>query len=1276
MKQGIQLAVIMMLCPLFVWAQETFSASGVYYKILSATDNTVEIVAGAEKYKNDVRLHTNVTYESKTYTVVAFGEEAFKDCTELTSVAFEYGEDASAFTEIKARAFMGCTSLSGYTIPRTVTAIGEQAFEGCTAMGYVDSEQNALYEVASRVIQRRAFAGCTNLGMMFFPTGVTAIGEEVCAGCTKLYQVNIPKSLTSIGTKAFYGCSAMKEYWIDDENPVYDDRLNGLYFYGIMEKSSRTLLYGGAYSTSQPVNIPEGMLAVAAYAYAQNKVLEYVVIPSTVTSIGEQAFYDCSNLIMVESNIIEPTSAEGVFNNASAIRLRAPFHTLKRYKAADGWKDFKSFEGTHSENDPAIVVTAKSYEITDEDALPTFEYTVTVDGAVGSDEDLDGTVSLSCSAASKPAIGTYTITVDVGQLKNQNVSYTNGKLTVKEAMKETFQKNGITYKVLSYEDKTLEVVAGAEKYSGSVMIPSTVSNGGEDFKVASIGAEAFKDCTGLLSVSMDEMTDFKEIKTRAFMGCTSLEGFRINRYVTSIGEQAFEGCSAMTYMYSVTNALDECASRVVGSRAFAGCSSLSAVSFPTGVTAIGDEALAGCSSLTSVSIGKTMSSIGTRVFADCPKLRAISIDSENSKYTNGADSYNRYFMIDASSKALLYGSAEPNQRTIIPEGVASIAAYAFAKNENLEYLSIPSTVTAIGEQAFAGCGNLAMVNSDIVAPFSVEGVFSNASNIRLSVPFHTLKKYKTTDGWKDFKTFEATHSTNDPAVTITAKSYQINVGDALPEKFEYTVSVAGQAGSDDDLDGTVSITYSGGSSPSAGEYTLSVNTDQLKNMNVTTVAGTLTVVASDPGSDPGTDPGTDPGSDPGTNPGVTGAVTGSLTIENLSNGIVEGSYCTMTFVIKNGTNTECRGSADMAFYDATTNKNLLTAGRGSIVIPPGESYEWSYTDGFNTSYLWRVVATFYPSGGQSITMGDETFRFSSDKVGKEDYYDSTTGLLFTYIDDATCYVMGYDGLNTANLEIPETVNGRKVVNIGYRALENCKNLKTVQLPATVTLIKDQAFSWCSGLTSVQIPSSVTTIGRFSFSGCSSLADVELSEGLETIKREAFYNCSALRSVALPNSVKTVENQAFARCGNMTKLSLPNHPVTYGQAVFQNCTALAEVYSYDTEPEAIDGAIFENYDSSSETTSFTSATLYVPQGTKEKYASLGGWRRFGSKIVEFDATGVQSLKAQSSVFDIYNLQGCKLRSGVSSFDGLPKGIYVIRSADGNTQDKKGKKVVVK
>ena len=221
--------------------------------------------------------------------------------------------------------------------------------------------------------------------------------------------------------------------------------------------------------------------------------------------------------------------------------------------------------------------------------------------------------------------------------------------------------------------------------------------------------------------------------------------------------------------------------------------------------------------------------------------------------------------------------------------------------------------------------------------------------------------------------------------------------------------------------------------------------------------------------------------------------------------------------------------------------------------------------------------------------------------------------------------------------------GNSVTSIGNWAFYECSSLTSVTIGNSVTSIGWGAFYECSSLTSVTIPNSVTSIGNQAFSYCSSLTSVTIPNSVTSIGHQAFYACSSLTSVTIPNSVTAIEKYTFYNCSSLTSVTIPNSVTSIGSYAFDSCSSLTSIISKMENPCKIPDNCFSK-------DVFYNSTLYIPQGTTEKYKATDYWNKF--VFIEEGAPsgiGVANVKAMPVL-----IQG---DDGVLHISGAPEGTAI-------------------
>jgi hypothetical protein len=198
------------------------------------------------------------------------------------------------------------------------------------------------------------------------------------------------------------------------------------------------------------------------------------------------------------------------------------------------------------------------------------------------------------------------------------------------AVADTFKDEASGLYFSTNEDGTCSVVKPTDgTYSGDIVIPSTVTYNGTEYRVTSIGLAAFSSCTALTSITIPE--GVTSINYATFMDCSSLTSITIPNGVTSIAPGTFWGCTSLTSVSipdgvtSIENfAFFECTSLVgITTKAFTG-EEQNVLVIPNNVTSIGQNAFYKCTSLEHIWLGSSVKAIDTEAFYGCISLESVS----------------------------------------------------------------------------------------------------------------------------------------------------------------------------------------------------------------------------------------------------------------------------------------------------------------------------------------------------------------------------------------------------------------------------------------------------------------------------------------------------------------------------------------------------------------------------------------------------------------------------------------------------------------------------
>ena len=676
-------------------------------------------------------------------SVTSIGHDAFRGCTGLTSVTL-----SDSVTIIDDNSFRNCTGLTSVTIPDSVTSIGAGAFYNCSKLQNIYITDIAAWCNISG-LGRLMDYGSSNKNLyvnnelvtsVTIPDGVTSIPSYAFRNCSGLTNMTIPDSVTSIGSSAFEGCSGLTSIYYAGHVASWCG-ISGL---GNLMSSSRTL-YIDENKIEGHLVIPDSVTSIGNSAFAYCTGLTSITIPDSVTSIGSSAFSGCSGLTSVTIPDSVTSIGDKAFSGCSSLEsITIPFVGAKAgVTSSDTYQyPFGYIFGTSSYTG-GVATTQDYYGSSTSSTTRTTYYipsslkSVTVTGGnilYGAFYNCSGLTGVTIpdsvtsigSAAFYNCSGLTSITIPDSVTSIGNSAFEDCYRLVEVYNKSTLSITAGIYSngYVALYAKNVYTNEGGSKLTTDENGYVIYTDGDEKILVIYTGTEtelilpsyiteinrfAFRDCTDLTSITIpDSVTSIGDY---AFYYCSGLTSIAIPNSVTSIGESAFQGCSGLTSVTipdSVTS---------INNRAFENCSGLMSVTIPDSVTSIGWAAFRGCTGLTSITIPDSVTSIGDDAFYGCIGLTSVtipdSVTSIGESAFDGTAWYNNQpdGLVYVGKVAYKYKGAMPsNTSIVIKDGTIGIADSAFSGCTGLTSITIPDSVTSIDYHAFYNCSGLTSIN--------------------------------------------------------------------------------------------------------------------------------------------------------------------------------------------------------------------------------------------------------------------------------------------------------------------------------------------------------------------------------------------------------------------------------------------------------------------------------------------------------------------------------------------------------------------------------------
>ena len=878
---------------------------------------------------------------------------------------------------------------------------------------------------------------------------VTKIGEYAFQG-SAVTSVYMPESITSIGTSAFSGCQNLESV--------------------ALPESLTTLGYSAfkACKLLKTIKIPSGVRAIPSSCFDGCSSLESVTIPEGVTTIGDYAFGYCNLNALTLPESLEKIGGYAFTGNKSlkSVNIPAKVKTIET-------EAFNSC-GLTNLVIPEGVQTIGYYTF-GRNSLQnlTLPSTVTSIGgsAFGNNNNLQ---SIICNAVTPPTLDgdafsigiTPSIKVPMASIAAYRKAY--GWKDFSNYYSGEVVADGITYHI----DENGAMVAVAETALTEANILSTVEFEGNQYPVIKINEKVFSGNTNLTAVTLPE--GLVEIGEYAFSGCQNLESVALPESLTTLGDYAFSSCKLLKTIKipSGVTAIPSCC--------FRECSSLESVTIPEGVTDIGGAAFSGCN-LKALTLPESLVTIEIYAFEDNRSLKSVNIPAK----------------VKTIETQAFYGCGLTD--LVIPEGVQTIGSHAFSSN-SLKNLTLPSTITSIGESTFRYNYGLQSITCNAATPPTLgDDAFYGCNIQEVKVPLASIAAYRKVYGWKNYSNYYGGEEIVDGvAYRIDDKGAYVQAAIMTESEICLAENVA--------FEGAQYLLYKIADNAFAGNGSITL----------VTVPATVETIGSNAFD------------------GVTYPI---IKIKATTPPVLASKLPMLSAIVP--------PASVKAYKAANYWKEMTIIGEGKNDIEVTTSATVDLTEAIMTQ------AKITPASVTSIKVHGP--------LTNDDIINAlNTNMRSCYaidLSDAEIEALP-DGAFNGKIGLLEITLPSGLKAIGNNAFNGCFALRNeVTIPAGVETIGSYAFAGCKNAKfNPALPETLTAIGDYAFQNCANLYAVTLPASLQTIGDHAF-EASNVQEAVLPAGLKTIGAYAFRHCSNITRVTLPDGLTTLGEGAFQQCEAL-------------------------------------------------------------------------------------------------------------------------
>ena len=565
---------------------------------------------------------------------------------------------------------VSCRLLKAIKIPSKVTAIPCYCFNACSSLESVTIPEGVT------TIGSFAFQSC-NLNALTLPESLEAIESSAFSGNQSLKSVNIPAKVKTIGAWAFYGC--------------------GL----------------------KDLVIQEGVQTIGNYAFFNNS-LQNLTLPSTITSIGKEAFNCYSGYLQsITCNAATPpTLGDNAFSSGIMPSVKVPLQSIAAYRQADGWKNISEYYVYE------VISDGVTYRIDDKAAYV---------------RAVDKTVSEICLAENVAFEGAQYPLYKIAD----NAFAGNGSITLVTvpATVETIGSNafdGVTYPIIKIKATTPPVLASKLPMLSAIVPPASVkaykaANYWKDMTIIGEGKNDIEVTTSA-TVDLTEAIMTQAKITPASVTSIKVHGPLTNDDIINALNTNMRSCYAIDLSDAEIEALPDGAFdgkiglleitlpaglKAIGNNAFRGCFALrNEVTIPAGVQTIGSYAFSGCRNAKfNPALPETLTAIGDYAFQNCANLYAVTLPASLQtigEYAFYASSIQEIVLPEGlfslGDGAFWFCKALETADFVNSMDIISIPSNAFNGCSGLRKVYLPFFVEEIGDYAFSGCKSLKSLN--------------------------------------------------------------------------------------------------------------------------------------------------------------------------------------------------------------------------------------------------------------------------------------------------------------------------------------------------------------------------------------------------------------------------------------------------------------------------------------------------------------------------------------------------------------------------------------